>query len=250
MKAQYQTFVNRAEEAFSNILALNGLCDRDTALHLQAVVQEFYPQTFGMTALDLHSGRGIGAMTLAEMGFNVAAYDMYRNSISILQRIALQQDLNISFGMGGALQAEALEQKFDLIHDGDCLNNMIGEADQMQYLLSLRNILSLGGKLVITVKVQSKSYLPEEGFESVRVDENHILWRQTPECDVPGVTEQDGKFWTAHKWIPPVELVLKKVHSLGFQILSEDLEMIPGNNPALLRLTLTPQMGLGELKGA
>ncbi|UXR63944.1 methyltransferase domain-containing protein [Bdellovibrio bacteriovorus] len=250
MKAQYQTFVNKAEETFSNILALNGLCDRDTALHLQAVVQEFYPQTFGLSALDLHSGRGVGAMALAEMGFNVAAYDMYRNSISILQRIALQQDLNISFGMGGAFQAEALDQKFDLIHDGDCLNTMINEMDQMQYLISLRNILNMAGKLVITVKVQSKTYVPEEGFESVRMDENHILWRQTPECDIPGVNEHESKFWTAHKWVPPVDVVLKKVQALGFQILSEDLEMVPGNNPAVLRLTLTPQLAVGEAKGA
>lgn len=98
--------------------------------------------------------------------------------------------------------------------------------------------------------MQSKNYVPEEGFESVRIDENHILWRQTPECDIPGVTEEDGRFWTAHKWIPTVETVLKKVQTLGFQILSEDLEVIPDNNPAVLRLTLTPQLEVYEMKGA
>ncbi|WII72362.1 class I SAM-dependent methyltransferase [Bdellovibrio sp. 22V] len=249
MKAQYQTFINNHEvtiagnETFNNVLALNGLCERDAVRYLQMVVHDFYPQTFRMTALDLGAGRGVTAMTLAELGFNVVAYDMYRNSIAILQRIALQQDLNISFGMGGILHLESLNKKFDLINDCEGLTNLVKPEDRARYLEGVKNSLAEHGKFVMTVQVQSTQYTPEEGFESVRLDENHVLWRETPECDVPGVVEMNGKYWTAQKRICPADEIRREVMAAGYTILSDDLEILPGNNPAILRLVLTSTLG-------
>ncbi len=239
MRTQYQTYIHTAEEIFSNVMALNGLCERHTVMHLQSVVADFFPQTFGLAALDLNAGRGVGAMALAELGFNVAAYDMYTNSISILQRIALQQDLNISFGMGGILQLEALNKKFDLIHDTECLNTMLTVEQQAQYLNSVKNVLTEDGKFVVTVQVRSENYDPTDSFESIRLDMNHLLWRETPACELPGIVEHNGRHWTVQKRIPTAELVMLELKNAGFNVLSDELEVIPGNNPALVKLVLS-----------
>jgi 2-polyprenyl-6-hydroxyphenyl methylase/3-demethylubiquinone-9 3-methyltransferase len=247
MKAQqYHTFIHNNEvtghQTFNNILALNGLCERDSVRHLQVVVAEMFPQTVGKVALDLGAGRGVNAMTLAELGFNVVAYDMHRNSISILQKIAMRQELNISFGMGGILQIEALKQQFDLIHDSEGLTNTVGAADRSRFLESVKNSLSPEGVVMMTAAVQSTQYDPAESFESVRLDENHILWRETPACDIPGVVEHDGKFWTAQKRVMPVEVLRGELRAAGFTIVAEELEIIP-DSPAQLRLVLTSAEG-------
>ncbi|HEY1079673.1 MAG TPA: methyltransferase domain-containing protein [Bdellovibrio sp.] len=247
---QYQTHVSVNENpsvnnphTFANLVALNGLCERETVRYLQVIVAEMYAQTLGLTALDLNSGRGVSAMALAELGFQVAAYDMHRQSISILQKIAVHQELNVSFGMGGIFKLETLQKKFDLIHDADCLTNMPNQEERAKFLRSVKKTLAADGKFVISCKVQSASYDPSDSFESLRMDENHVLWRQTPESEAPGVVKAQGKYWTASKCIPPQEILRQELLNAGFAILSEDLEVVPGNNPALLRLVLTSAEG-------
>lgn len=177
-------------------------------------------------------------MTLAELGFSVAAFDMNRNSVSILQRIALQQDLNIAFDMGGILQVEKLQMKFDLIHEADCLTNIPFAQDRQAFLAAVKNSLVVGGKLVISTSVLTENYDASESFESVRLDENHILWRQTPEADIPGVVAMDGKHWTAQKRVATAQEIRHEMMAAGFEILEEELTIHPGNNPGTLRMVL------------
>lgn len=245
MRTPYQTHIvskeiaTQSSSTFNNLLALNGLCERDCVRYLQMTVADMYVQTWGLTALALSSGRGVSAMVLAEMGFQVAAYDMYRQSISVLQKIALQQELNISFGMGGILQLEKLKKKFELIYDADCLTNIPDRAQRAVFLAGIKKSLAFDGKVVIACNVQSTSYDPAASFESLRMDENHVVWRQTPEAEISGVIKWEGRCWTASKYIPPQNILCQELLHAGFVILREDLEVIPGNNPALLRLVLT-----------
>ncbi len=244
MKAQYQTFTgnhvsnNSETTTFNNVVALKGLCERDTVRHLQAVINDYFPQVMGCVALDLSAGRGVAAMTLAELGFSVAAYDMNRESISILQKIAWHQDLNISFGMGGILQIEKLQQKFALVHESDCLVNIPQSADRKAFLSSVRNSLIAEGKFVISTSVLTENYDVNESFESIRLDEENIIWRETPECDVPGVVLHGGKHWVAQKRLSTVAQIRAEMMAAGFEVLEEQLTVHPGNNPGTLRMVL------------
>ena len=250
MRTQYREYVgadqNNSEtqkEGLRNIISLKGLAERGDVEYLQAVINEHCPEVLGLKALVIASGCGVTSMALAEMGFQVAAFDMNRNSIAVVQKLALQQDLNISFGMGGLLQIEKITDKFSLIHDGDCLSKTLAAQDRVRFLAGIRKALAEGGTLVLKTPVLTESYDPEESFESVRLDENYILWRQTPACDVPGVVEWNGKHWTAQKRVAPLEVIRQEVLAAGFEILSEDLEDSLGNNPATLRLVLTGALG-------
>lgn len=247
MRAYYQGYVghnqNTVKETLKNILPLGGLMERDCIDYLPAVVHGYFPHPMGLKALDLGSGHGVAAMALAELGFQVAAFDMHRSSISIVQKFALKQELNISFGTGGILQVEQLHQKFDLIHDYDCLTQMTCSAKRAHFLNAVRNSLAEGGKFVLKTVALSPGFSPEDSFESIFLDENYTLWRQTPECDVDGVVEKAGKYWTAQKRIAPVEKIRQELKEAGLEIVMEEMETPRGNHPATLRLVLTSALG-------
>ncbi|MNL89783.1 hypothetical protein D3C87_2203280 [compost metagenome] len=52
----------------------------------------------------------------------------------------------------------------------------------------------------------------------------------------------NGRSWTAHKRIPPAETLRQELMAAGFEIIEEELEILPGNNPALLKLVLAPKV--------
>jgi cyclopropane fatty-acyl-phospholipid synthase-like methyltransferase len=247
MKAQYQTYPttlksNSTEtsaskvEVLNNLVLLNGLTERKDVQHLQTVVKEHFVSISGLNALDLGARRGGAAMVLATAGFDVLALDMYRSSIPTLQKIAMQQELNISFGMGAITDIEKLNKQFDLIHDVEFLSDTPCAADRASFLASVKNSLAPEGRVVLTVKVLTADYVAEESFESVYYNQ-HILWRQTPASDAPGVFEMNGKHWTAQKRLAPVDLVCQELMEAGFKILDQEIEIAAGG-PSTLRLVL------------
>ena len=247
MKALYQNYIPQTHTtpatenkkvSLANILALNGLNQREDVQHLQNVVNDLYPTTKNLKALDLGSGQGVAAISLAEMGFEVAAFDMQRSSIAIIQKLAETQSLNISFDIGGVKEIGKLNEKFDLIHDHDCLTKLAMVQDRVQFLKGIKNILAKDGKFILTTEVLNPNFDPVDSFESVWLDANHILWRQTPPSDVPGVMEMNGKCWTAQKRMAPADVIRQEVLAMGFEILDEEIEMPVGGAPGILRMVL------------
>lgn len=257
MKAHYQTYSNGHKtnsadnsvstvtlpdsklgkaEILNNLVLLNGLAERNDVQHLQSILKDYFVSISGLNALDLGARRGGAAMTLAKAGFDVLALDMYRSSIPTLQKIAMLQELNISFGMGGIADIEKLNKQFDLIHDVEFLSDTPCAADRANFLASVKNSLAPEGKVVLTVKVLTADYVADESFESVYYNQ-HILWRQTPASDGPGVFEMNGKHWTAQKRLAPVDLVCQELMEAGFKILDQELE-IAASGPSTLRLVM------------
>lgn len=244
MKTQYQNTIGLIPATpiginnLQNMVALQGLNLRDHARFLQNVVTEFFPHTYGLKALDLAGGSGVSAVTLAEMGFEVAAYDLYRNSISVVQKIALEQKMNISFAMGGILRLEQVAQQFDLIHDCECLTNTPMPEDRMRLLQAMHDSLAVNGRIILKTTVLTETYDPEDSFESVHLDPNFILWRQTPHCDVAGVVDKNGKSWTAQKRIAPAQMIRQELIAAGFVILHEEIDCPANNAPASMKVVL------------
>lgn len=248
MKAQYQQFITNPNignnpESVSNLVALNGLTERSHVQYLEEVCADLFPHPQGLKALDMGATHGVCAMALAELGMQVAAFDMYKSSVALVHKMAMEQHLNISFRIGGSLQIEQLNEKFDLIHDRDCLTNIPLPLDRARFLKSLKNLLAENGKVVLRTAILSPQYDPADSFESIMLDEDYVLWRQTPECDVPGVVAMNGRHWTAQKRLPPAEVIRQELCRAGFMILDEEIELVAGNNPSILRLVLTSAPG-------
>jgi 2-polyprenyl-6-hydroxyphenyl methylase/3-demethylubiquinone-9 3-methyltransferase len=244
MKAEYKTFVSNDQdnsavksEILNNVVLLNGLTERNTLQNLQNVVAKYFVSISGLNALDLDARRGVSTMALAKMGFDVLALDMYRSSIPTLHKIAMLQELNISFGMGRIADVEKLNKQFDLIHDVEFLSDTPCAAKRATFLESLKKSLAPQGKVVMTVKVLTADYVAEDTFESVYYNQ-HILWRQTAASDAPGVFEMNGKHWTAQKRLAPADLICQELAEAGFTVLEQEIEEAH-TGPATLRLVLT-----------
>ena len=186
----------------SNIMLLGGLGDRDCVEYLPMVVREFYPHTHGKKALDLGASHGVAALAMAEMGFQVCAMDMYRPSVSVVQKLATQE-------MGA---------HYDLIHDHECLTTLTQTQDRQKFLATVRNALKVNGKFVLRTMALAPHYDPMDSFESIRMDENHVIWRQTPSLDAEGAIEYEGKFWTPQKRLAPCEEIRRELLEAGFLI--------------------------------
>lgn len=252
MKAQYQNYTHSptrkiqrpaSTNTMSHILALGALDERSCASHLQEVVTRFYSEGYNLRALDLNSGRGVAAMALAEMGFRVAAVDVFRSSISVVQKLALKEELNISFRTGGPLHIDQLQEKFELIHDRECLTHMAPTDKRQEFLKAVKNSLAQEGKFVLTTNVLVSGFDPQEGFESVHLDSDYVLWRQTPESDAPGVVAMEGKHWTASQKLAPAEVIRRELLDAGFVILADELETVPGHCRGVLKLVATSAEG-------
>lgn len=252
MKTQYRNYTNSPARkiqrpavlnTMSHILSLGALDERGCVDHLQNVVDRFYqghyPQAHPCRALDLNSGRGVAAMALAEMGFRVAAVDVFRSSISVVQKLALKEELNISFRVGGPLNINELHEKFELIHDRECFTQMTKPTSRQEFLKSVKQSLAQNGNFVLTTDVLTAAFDPQETFESVLLDQDHILWRQTPESDVDGVVEMNGKSWTAWQKLATPEMIRRELLDAGFEILSDELEIVPGQCRGVMKLVVT-----------
>lgn len=252
MKAHYGKYIHNQKNnhhrtmgqyTLSNIMLLGGLGDRDCVEYLPMVVREFYPHTHGKRALDLGAGRGVSALAMAEMGFHVAAVDMYRPLVSVVQKLATHQSLDISFAKGGIGYVEQAGIHYDLIHDHECLTMLTKSQDRQKFLATVRNALTVNGKFVLKTMALAPHYDPMDSFESIRMDENHVIWRQTPSLDAEGAVEYDGKFWTPQKRLAPCEEIRRELLEAGFLILREEIEVPPGNHPATFRLILASAPG-------
>lgn len=222
----------------TNLIALRGLHELADVEFLKNFVNKEFVSVSGLKALDLNAGSGAAAITLAGLGFQVAAFDVYRKSIAIIQQLALQQELDIGFGMSGKLQVEKCNEKWALVHDRSHLAGLIQSSERQAFLQGLRNILDEDGCLVLKTEVLSSEYDPRSGFESLRLDSQHTLWRETPACDVPGVIEAEGRHWTAMKKLLPVESLRTELAEAGLQIISEEVVAGSEDRPAAVRFVL------------
>ena len=217
MKAQYQNFVGLNLKF--KIPTLVDLKERAHAQFLRDVVNEFYPQKFDLKVLDMTVGSDVAGDTLRDMGFDV------------------------SIAISGIMNLKQMNQKFDLVHDGDCLTNLPLSQDRARFLVKVQNSLAVDGKFVLKTEVMFGDYNPTESFESVLLTEDFILWRQTPACDLPEVVEMNGLHWTAQKRIVPPATLRTELVAAGFEILSETLEVPGGNAPAIMKLVLASAKG-------
>ncbi len=247
MKAQMNTnetqrplkLVPSVAGSMGHILALGGLEERGTVAHIQNVVAKLYPETFALKALDLNSGRGIAAMTLAELGFKVAAFDVNRSSISVIQKLAMKEELNISFRVGGLPSLVDFDEKFDLIHDRDVLTHITGDEKRAEALRAIKYSLALGGKFILTSEILVGPFDADLSFESIMLDQSGVLWRQTPDSDVPVVKAMDGKFWTAVKQLPNIGMLRAELMNAGFKVILEEQSPVVANGICQARFVLT-----------
>lgn len=237
-ESAYQQIKTNGYVGWGNVKNINELGDSATKQYLTETVQRFFPDINNQKALDLGCGTGTTAFVLSRLGFEVTGVDISETAIAMGQDLALQQNLKINFIQGDVLELNKLNQKFDLIYDSHCLHCIVFEEDRMRVLKGVKSALNEGGIFILdTMVMPSEPHDPAAMFDTLRFDEDFILWHKTKPAQMKGVVELNGQTWCAQRRIYPSYTVLEEVFKAGFVVISNRLDAQPGK-PSMLRLVL------------
>jgi SAM-dependent methyltransferase len=129
---------------------------------LMAFIEEQHPGR----ALDLGSGTGTNAITLALHGWEVTAVDFARRGISLARRKALAEGVDISFHVADVTRLDFLQGQFDLILDIGCFHGLT-RGGRRDYVENLQRLLGPGGTFLMYGFVCN----PGNGWSGVTVED-------------------------------------------------------------------------------
>lgn len=234
----YQQIKENGFIGWGNAKTLTELGDENTDNYLKKTMTLLFPNPQGKKALDVGCGTGTTAFTLAKLGFDVTGVDVSETAIEMGRDLALQQDLKIQFLVNDILKIENSIDKFDLIYDSHCLHCIVFEEDRRLALSNLKKSLTHDGIFILDTMVMPKEKInPAEDFETLRFDENFILWHKTEPSNDYGIIELNGQHWCAQRRVYPPEKMIDEIKHAGFKIVSEQLESELGKT-SMLKLVL------------
>lgn len=234
----YQEIKEKGGIGWGGAKTIAELGDEVTNQYLQSIVPGWFSDPKGKKVLDLGCGSGTTAFTLAKLGFTVTGIDVSETAIGMAKDLSTKQNLQINFVVGDILQLEKLNEKFNLIYDSHCLHCIVFEDDRAKVLEQIKKSLTLNGIFVLDTMVATKDFDPTGGIETLRFDENYILWHKTKKDNYRGVVDIDGQFWCAQRRIYPKEKIIEEIESSGFKILSNQTDMYAETSSEMLRLIL------------
>lgn len=234
----YQQIKSKGYVGWENVKSLEALGDSKTNEYLSQKIKKYFSKTANSLALDLGCGTGTTAFTLAKSGFNTTGIDISETAVEIGRDLARQQNLEIKFIAGDVLNLKALNKKFDFIYDSHFLHCIVLEEDRKKVFNEIKSVLNVDGIFILDTMVMPDVEIdPANMFDTLRFDQDFILWHKTKPSTDRGIVEIDGQHWCAQRRIYPVEKVMSEVVDAGFEVLEQQVEE-KKNDPSMLRLVL------------
>lgn len=237
-ESAYQQIKSKGYVGWGNAKSLAELGDERTQAYLTASIAKWLPESTGKKALDMGCGSGTTAFTLAKLGLHVSGIDISSTAIEMACELAAALDLKIQFQVGDVLQLEDLNEKFDLIYDSHCLHCIVFDEDRRRVLDGVKNSLNNSGIFILDTMVATKGINPVKGVDTLRFDDDYILWHKTKESSDRGIVEVDGQHWCAQRRIYPAEKIMNEVLESGFKVISKYVDQQDEGHPWMLRLIL------------
>ena len=78
---------------------------------------------------------------------------------------------------------------------------------------------------------------PARMFDTLRFDDDFILWHKVKPSNDRGILEIEGQHWCAQRRIYPADKVVSEVTGAGFEILEQQVDD-QENSPSMLRMVL------------
>jgi 2-polyprenyl-3-methyl-5-hydroxy-6-metoxy-1,4-benzoquinol methylase len=237
-ESAYKKIKENGYVGWDNAKTLDELGDSKTQEYLKSSVAKYFNLTEGKKALDLGCGTGTTAFTLTKLGFEVSGVDISETAIEMACELAKKQNLEINFQVGDVLALLKLNEKFDLIYDSHCLHCIVFDEDRMKVLEGIKKSLTETGIFILDTMAMAKNYDPTDAIDTLRFDDEYILWHKTNSSNYRGVVEINGQKWCAQRRIYPSSKIMEEVIQAGFKVISEFTDLQEGNGPAMLRLVL------------
>jgi 2-polyprenyl-6-hydroxyphenyl methylase/3-demethylubiquinone-9 3-methyltransferase len=242
-ESAYKEIKAKGYVGWGNVKTLEDLGDQVTQEYLISSANNWIGSFAGKKALDLGCGSGTTAFTMAKVGFSVTGIDVSETAIIMARDLALKQNLKIHFEIGDILQLENRNEKYDLIYDSHCLHCIVFEEDRRKVLTGVKASLNDSGIFILDTAVITENSDPTGGVETLRFDDDYILWHKTKPSTARGVIEIEGQHWCAQRRFYPSLKVKDEIKQAGFKILSEYFDSKEENAQGahgMLRLILGP----------
>ncbi|TCO35595.1 methyltransferase family protein [Kribbella steppae] len=198
-------------EAFSNRAFLEHILPR---LNL--------PSPSEVDVLEYGCGTGLTACFLAAQGFQVDAFDLIPEAITLARRFAQQRGIEVTFGVQDvcALADEPVRKQYDLIVDSYCLQSIVTDADRAALFAAVRARLKRDGYYLISTATYEPDRIYEPGFRHDTT--TGICYEEVPPAGSrQDAVEIDGTWYRPHRrHLPPTALRDELVHA-GFQVVSQ-----------------------------
>ncbi|MGZ3743767.1 MAG: class I SAM-dependent methyltransferase [Pseudobdellovibrionaceae bacterium] len=238
-ESAYKRIKSKGYAGWGDKRTLAELGDANTIEYLKSSISKWAaPNKIHKKALDLGCGTGTTAFTMAQMGLNVTGIDISETAIEMARDFAANQNLKIEFVTGDILQLESLNRKFNVIYDSHCLHCIVFTEDRQRVYQGIKSSLVEDGIFILDTTVNTESWDPTAPFDTLRFDENYILWHKTPPSNAHGVVEVNGQYWCAQRRFYPASKILEEVEKMGFKILSQLMDPQEAGEPNMLRLVL------------
>jgi len=235
----YKEIKAKGYVGWGNKKTLADLGDAKTLEYLKsAIVKWSQKDKIDRRALDLGCGTGTTAFTMAQMGYDVTGIDISETAIEMARDLATAQNLKIRFAVGDILKLDELKQRFDLIYDSHCLHCIVFDEDRQKVYNGVKNSLSENGLFILDTSVMNGSWNPTAGDDSLRFDEDYILWHKTKPSQDRGVVTINGQYWCAQRRFYPAATVMEEVSQAGFKVISQYLGPQAASESDMLRLVL------------
>jgi 2-polyprenyl-3-methyl-5-hydroxy-6-metoxy-1,4-benzoquinol methylase len=238
-ESAYKNIKEKGYVGWGNVKTLEELNSKETHDILKSIVKEWIIDPKGKKALDLGCGTGTTAFTLAKLGLEVSGIDISETAIELAKTLAKKQNLKIQFQVNDVLLLKQLSDKFDFIYDSHCLHCIVFDDDRRRVLDGIRHVLNDGGIFFLDTMALGDNTIATGGLESLRFDDDHILWHKTYSYNYYGIVELENQNWCAQRRIYPSGKILEEITQAGFKIHSESLVKHEPTAPWMLRLVLS-----------
>ncbi|MGZ3826532.1 MAG: class I SAM-dependent methyltransferase [Bdellovibrio sp.] len=238
-ESAYKEIKDKGYVGWGNKKTLDDLGDSKTIDYLKTSIKQ-WAHIGGdfKKALDLGCGTGTTAFTMAAIGFDVTGIDISETAIEMARDLATKQNLQIEFKVADVLHLENLNQKFDIIYDSHCLHCIVFDEDRQSVYNGVKRSLTKNGIFILDTSVKIDSWDPTYPYDTLRFDENYILWHKTRPSNARGVVEINGQYWCAQRRFYPVSKILEEVAQAGFKVLSQTIDHQNAGESDMLRLVL------------
>ncbi len=237
-ESAYQQIKSKGFVGWGNAKSLAELGDAKTNEYLKQKIEKYFFDRMGKLALDLGCGTGTTAFILAKNGFATTGIDVSETATEIGKDLARQQNLEIQFVTGDVLNLKALNKKFDFIYDSHFLHCIVLEEDRSKVFSEIKSVLKLNGIFILDTMVMPQlEYDPAQAHDTLRFDQDFILWHKTKPSFDRGIIEVDGQYWCAQRRIYPAEKVINEVSNAGYKVLEQQTDE-QENEPSMLRMVL------------
>lgn len=237
-ESAYKKIKEKGYVGWGNAKTIDELGDASTNEYLRSSIEKYFTNTIGLKAFDLGCGTGTTAFTLAKFGFSVTGLDISETAIEMAHDLAEKQNLKINFQVGDVLSLDSLNEKFDLIYDSHCLHCIVFDDDRSKVLTGIKNSLNEKGIFILDTMAMDKNYDPTDGIETLRFDDDYILWHKMTSSHYRGVVEVNGQLWCAQRRIYPSKKIIEEVIRAGFKVIEESIDPQNENEPSALRMVL------------